>query len=83
MSEMSQSQQPAGGDADPDPSADVVPDSASSGGDTAEAGGSGSEADADDLTSADIASPGSGSDPIPSGGSGGASDPMPDIAGTS
>ena len=82
MSEMSQAQMPAGGDADPDPSADIVPPAA--------------EPEGPPSDEADPADHNAASDPEvdqpPAGGalsarttgldSASGSDPMPDIAGT-
>ena len=87
MSEMSQAQMPAGGDADPDPSADIVPDTAEtdegsaadSHSDDADDAASAGD-DGDDLTSADL--PGPDLDSLTGGDSSAGSDPMPDIGGT-
>jgi len=88
MSEMSQAQQPAGGDADPDPSADIVPGAAESeestratdhSDDADDAASAGDDGD-DGLTSAHL--PGPDLDSLGDDDSAAGSDPMPDVAGT-
>jgi len=82
---MSQAQQPAG-DADPDPSADIVPGAAESEGSSTatdhsdDADDAASAGDDDDLTSANLPGPDLAS--LGDDDSSAGSDPMPDVAGT-
>ena len=82
MSEMSRAQMPAGGDADPDPSADIVPPAAEPEAPPTDQTDSGDDNVASDL---EVDQPAAGG--ALSGGTIGVdaasgSDPMPDMAGT-
>ena len=82
MSEMSQAQMPAGGDADPDPSADIVPPAAEPEGPPSDQADS---ADHNAASEPEVDQPSAGG--ALRGGTTGVdsasgSDPMPDMAGT-